>query len=323
MLRSIQLAAKGLGNVSPNPMVGAVIASPDGRIIGEGFHRRCGEAHAEVNAVNSVADNDRHLLSLSTIYVTLEPCCHYGKTPPCADLLISQNFKKVVIGTADPFEQVSGHGIARLRQSGIDVTVGVEEEKCRSLNARFMTAHSLKRPFITLKWAQSADGYMDYTRNPGEKAAQFSDLRGLAMVHRLRATHDAIAVGSGTALKDRPSLDVRYWIGNNPQKIVFDRSGSLGEPSAEIEEILKRIYREGVTSILIEGGPTILKYMIDNELWDLARIEVSPSRLGKSGIAKSPPICSAPIACHKIGSNQIYYYSNNPLVNTFFIENAL
>ncbi|MDE6556831.1 MAG: bifunctional diaminohydroxyphosphoribosylaminopyrimidine deaminase/5-amino-6-(5-phosphoribosylamino)uracil reductase RibD, partial [Duncaniella sp.] len=185
MQRALELAKNGALDASPNPMVGAVIVDAGGKIIGEGWHRRCGEGHAEVNAIASVADES--LLKDSTIYVTLEPCSHYGKTPPCADLIISKGIPRVVVGCLDPFPEVSGRGIARLREAGIEVVTGVLEEECRKLNEKFITAHTLQRPFITLKWAESADGYLD---------ARISTPFTRMLAHKLRATSDAILVGS-------------------------------------------------------------------------------------------------------------------------------
>ena len=323
MNRALQLARAGLGSVSPNPMVGAVIVTPEGRIIGEGYHRRCGEAHAEVNAVKSVAKADEHLLKESSVYVTLEPCSHYGKTPPCADLLVDKRFKRVIVGATDPFEKVSGRGIALLRSAGIEVTTGVLEDRCKSLNARFFTAHTFQRPFITLKWAQSSDGFMDIVRDDDEKAFRFSTPTTNMLVHRLRAHHDAIAVGSGTMLADTPLLNVRQWIGDNPRRIVFDRRGRVGKPTGDIPEVLSQLYKEGITSVFVEGGSTILQSFINEGLWDLARVEVSPEKLASRGVAKSPSIGVQPFRSARVGANAIYYYSNNPLVNYYFIENGL
>ena len=208
MRRALELAALGCGYVSPNPMVGAVIVGPDGRVIGEGWHRRYGGWHAEVNAVSSVRPSDEHLLEKSTIYVTLEPCSHYGKTPPCAELLVRKRFHRVVLGTIDPFAKVRGRGIAMLRDAGIEVRIGVLEPECRALNAHFFTAHENGRPYITLKWAQSADGYIGLA--DGSPIRLSTPLTSV-LVHRQRSLHDAILVGSGTMLSDHPRLDVRLW----------------------------------------------------------------------------------------------------------------
>lgn len=226
MRRAIQLARNGRMDTSPNPMVGCVIAVGD-RIIGEGYHRRCGEGHAEVNAVASVTDPS--MLKEATAYVTLEPCSHYGKTPPCARLLIDKGLKRVVIGSGDPNAKVHGRGVAMLREAGIEVVTGVLEDECRAINPHFMTAFSADRPYVMLKWAQSADGYMDVKRDLGEPSFLFSTPLNRAIVHRLRATHDAIMVGRGTAEMDRPSLTVRYWAGKNPRRIIADSHESVPE----------------------------------------------------------------------------------------------
>lgn len=323
MRRALELARNGRGRVSPNPLVGAVIVADGGRIIGEGFHRTFGEAHAEVNAVASVSDADRRFLPGSTVYVTLEPCCHFGKTPPCSDLLVRERVGRVVIGCRDPFEKVDGGGIKCLQDNGIEVTVGVEESHCRSLNAVFMTAHTLRRPFVTLKWARSSDGFMDVERGADAQAIRFSDAVGTTLVHRLRSLHGAIGVGSGTAIADSPRLDVRSWIGRNPQRVIFDRRGRRGMPTGDIGEMLESLYAEGVTSILIEGGPTLLQSLIDSGLWDMARVEVSPTRLGSIGTAQAPRLYAQPFRAEPLRRNNIYYYSNNPLVDGYFVDNAL
>lgn len=308
MKRALQLARRGEGYVSPNPMVGAVIVC-GGRIIGEGYHRRFGQAHAEVNAVDSVGDKMQ--LMQSTIYVTLEPCAHYGKTPPCAELLVRCGFRRVVIGTADPFAKVSGRGIAILREAGIEVKVGVLEKECREINRTFMTAHLLHRPFVMLKWACSADGYVDRRRDYDERPQLFSTPITRQLVHQLRARFDAIAVGAGTVLADRPSLTVRDYAGRSPRPVVFDRHGLVPanasalrsgaiifcpkerpEIDTEVEVItgcdnlksqLSALYRLGITSLLVEGGANLLGEFIKSGLWDEARVEISPAKLGALG----------------------------------------
>ena len=223
MRRCIELAKNGLCNVSPNPMVGAVIVC-HGRIIGEGYHIRCGEAHAEVNAIRSVKDES--LLKHSTIYVSLEPCSHYGKTPPCADLIIEKQIPRIVIGCQDPFSEVAGRGIQKLRDAGREVTVGILEEECQSLIRRFITFNTLHRPYITLKWAESADRFIDIERTSGMPLILSSPLTSM-LVHKKRAEADAIMVGRRTALLDNPSLTVRNWYGHNPIRVVLDRTLSL------------------------------------------------------------------------------------------------
>lgn len=301
MRRAIQLAYNGRLDTSPNPMVGCVIAVGD-RIIGEGYHRRCGEGHAEVNAVASV--KDKSLLSEATAYVTLEPCSHYGKTPPCAKLLIDSGLKRVVIGSGDPNAKVNGRGIAMLRDAGVEVISGVLEDECRAINPHFMTAFSADRPYVMLKWAQSRDGYMDVRRDADASPFVFSTPLNRAIVHRLRATHDAIMVGSRTAELDRPSLTVRDWAGRNPRRLVADAR-------EEIPDMLRRLRSEGVTSLLIEGGPTLLRSFIDSGLWDEARIEVAPQQLGSMGAAKAPIIPALPTSETIIDSHRILTYLNH------------
>lgn len=295
MARALQLAANGLGHVSPNPMVGAVIVHAD-RIIGEGWHRVYGQGHAEVNAVASV--EDKSLLSDSTMYVTLEPCSHYGKTPPCSQLIVDSGIPRVVVATLDPFEKVSGRGIAMLREAGVEVEVGIMEQESRELNSVFFTAHTLRRPFVMLKWAQSADGYIDRRRTPQEPAAKFSTEVSSQMVHRLRGCFDAIMVGSGTVMMDRPSLNVRHIEGlRNPRPVVIDRHSRVVHWSlpglirigadmadASLSDILTHLYEvHGITSILVEGGKRLLDSFVADGLWDECRIEIAPVTLGDDG----------------------------------------
>ena len=282
MRRALELARHGELDASPNPMVGAVIVDPSGRIIGEGWHRRCGEGHAEVNAVASVGNPE--ILRDSTMYVTLEPCSHYGKTPPCAELIVRMGIPRVVIGTLDPFAKVAGRGVARLLEAGVEVETGMLEKECRELNRKFMTAHSCHRPYITLKWAQSADGFID-----GHISTPLNSM----LVHKLRATHDAILVGSGTALSDNPALDTRLFAGKSPLKVVLDRRGRVGRDLrmfgegetvvmsdyGSIAEAMHTLYERGVTSVLVEGGARIHEAFIKENLWDEIRVEVSPEEI--------------------------------------------
>lgn len=324
MRRALELARHGMGNTSPNPMVGAVIVSADGEIIGEGYHRRCGEAHAEVNAVASV--KDRSLLATSTMYVTLEPCSHYGKTPPCAKLIIDCGIPKVVVGAGDPCDKVCGRGIAMLRDAGVEVVVGVMAEESRRLNARFMTAHSCKRPFVTLKWAQSADGYMDVERSAHDAPAKISTPMTRMAVHRLRSLHDAILVGSGTVLADDPLLDTRYWGGREPRPVILDRRGRVGrdkriwsrdpiviKDDTSVHAVLDELYAAGITSVLVEGGPQVLSSFIGSGLWDVARVETCDDIFGSKGRAAAPCIAGKEIARYGLDGNTILIYSQNPL----------
>lgn len=328
MQRALELASRGLGYTSPNPMVGAVIVH-NGRIIGEGYHRQLGHAHAEVNAINSVSPADRQLLTHSTMYVTLEPCSHYGKTPPCAKLLIETGIPRVVVGAVDPFSKVAGRGIAMLREAGIEVTEGVMADESRRLNATFFTAHTLGSPFITLKWAQSADMFMDHRRsasNPG--AARFSNTATTMLTHRLRSLHDAILTTATTVNADNPRLNVRHWGGRDPQPVIIDRRDMLNPDAAIMErspiiidrpmpldEMIAELYsRHGITSLLVEAGPTLLQQFIDAELWDLIRVETSPVELGETGTHPSPRLAATPSLTRSIDGNRLDYYSANPLV---------
>ena len=289
MRRALELARHGELDASPNPMVGAVIVGPDGRIIGEGWHRRCGEGHAEVNAVASVSD--KSLLRDSTMYVTLEPCAHYGKTPPCARLITEMGIPRVVIGCRDPFAKVAGRGIAMLEEAGVEVEVGMLEKECLALNEKFMTAHTHRRPFITLKWAESADGFID---------GRISTPLNSTAVHRLRATHDAILVGSGTWLADRPRLDTRLFAGKSPRRVVLDRRGRVTDAPGDVlimsgydtlREAMERLYAEhGITSVLVEGGAELHRSFMAEGLWDRMRIERSDKPT--NGSVKAPTLPS-------------------------------
>ena len=320
MARALQLAAAGMGNASPNPMVGAVVVGPDGTILGEGYHRRCGGPHAEVNAIASV--RRRELLPQSTVYVTLEPCSHYGKTPPCAKLLIDSNVRRVVVGAADPFPQVAGRGVAMLRAAGIEVVEGVMEAECRALNARFMTAHTLQRPWVTLKWAQSSDGFLDNDR-PNGRPYRFSNPLTTLLTHRLRSLHDAILVGSGTILADRPRLDCRCWPGHSPLPVVLDRSLRLGSEDFSttrapivlrgdsLADDLRDLYRRGITSVLVEGGSRILHQFVADGLWDAARVEITSIRFGQHGSAAAPALPGAPVKSVVIEGNRVLFFAQN------------
>ncbi|MCE1198605.1 MAG: bifunctional diaminohydroxyphosphoribosylaminopyrimidine deaminase/5-amino-6-(5-phosphoribosylamino)uracil reductase RibD [Marinilabiliales bacterium] len=312
MLRAMDLARMGMGNVAPNPMVGCVIVH-DGRIIGEGYHRRYGEAHAEVNAVEAV--HDRSLLRQSTVYVTLEPCSHFGKTPPCADLLIRLGVPRVVVGTVDPNEKVAGKGIARLREAGAEVLSGLLEKECAWMNRRFFTFHQKRRPYIILKWARTEDGFIDKARseqNFGQPSWITNDLSRIA-VHKMRSDEAAILVGTNTALKDNPSLTVRDWAGHHPLRLVLDRTGRLpdtlalfdgstetiifterefaSQPNREyvrmpfdetlLDSLLAFLYERGIQSLLVEGGRKLLDSFIQRNLWDEARVYIGNTRFGE------------------------------------------
>lgn len=326
MQRALDLAEHGRGSTSPNPMVGAVIVTDGGRIIGEGYHRRCGQAHAEVNAIASVSEADRPLLADSTMYVTLEPCSHYGKTPPCAELIIRTGIPRVVVGATDPFASVAGRGIAMLRQAGIEVATGVMARESRQLNARFITAHEQQRPWVTLKWAQSADGFIDSDR-PDGRPCRFSNSTTTLLTHRLRSLHDAILVGSGTAIADRPRLDCRLWPTlRQPLPVILDRRGRLNPDDVAttikpliftenipLSQVLSSLYAKGITSILVEGGAAVLQSFIDAGLWDAARTETTARPLGRHGTVRAPLLDARPVSSDMFGSNRIDIYSNNDL----------
>ena len=317
MVRAIELAKLGMGQVAPNPMVGCVIVH-NGLIIGEGYHRKYGEAHAEVNAIHSVKDPS--LLEASTMYVTLEPCSHFGKTPPCADLVVEKRIPKVVVGSPDPNEKVAGRGLERLRNAGIEVTTGLMEEECNRMNRRFRTFHQKRRPYIILKWAQTEDGFIDRTREEeefGQPTWITNDLSRIA-VHKMRSDEASILVGTKTALKDNPSLTVREWSGNHPLRMVLDRRGTLtdslslldqstetivftetelpSKPNLEyirirfdenmLHQINEILVKRGVQSLLVEGGKSLLESYLREGLWDEARIYIGNARFG-SGI-KAP-----------------------------------
>lgn len=304
MQRCLELAALGAGSVSPNPMVGAVIFHKD-RIIGEGYHRQYGQAHAEVNAVNQVLANHTNaeeLLKSSTIYVSLEPCAHYGKTPPCADLIIKYHIPHVVVGCRDPFDQVNGKGIEKLKEAGIKVTSNVLEQECKWLNRRFFTRVKEKRPYIILKWAQTADGFFA----PDDKRKLWiTGEESRRLVHKWRSEEDAILVGKNTVAIDNPQLNTRHWPGRSPKRVMIDRRLELGnklniydqsvetlifnEVKTDIDGkikyialedferfvpqyILFQLYLQDIQSVIIEGGAHALNSFIEAGLWDEARI---------------------------------------------------
>jgi len=271
MQRCLQLARCGRNESRPNPMVGAVIVA-DGRIIGEGYHVRCGEGHAEVNAFASVRPEDEPLLPQATIYVSLEPCSHWGKTPPCCDLIVKKGVRRVVVGCVDDFAKVQGRGIARLREAGIEVTVGVLEEECRWLNRRFLTFHREHRPWIVLKWAQTADGYID----DGGRALKISTSVTQRLVHKLRAEEDAIVVGRTTWEREQPQLNVRLWAGKSPERFVLGRATASQQGMTavrSIDELLEACRERELQSLIVEGGRKTLQSFLDRGLWDEIRVE--------------------------------------------------
>ncbi len=302
MQRCIDLAQNGLGTTYPNPLVGSVIVHHD-TIIGEGWHQKAGEPHAEVNAIRSVKDPS--LLSESTIYVSLEPCSHFGKTPPCSDLIIDKKIPNIVIGTIDPFAQVSGNGIRKLLEAGRNVTAGILEEKCNHLNRRFFTFHTKKRPYIILKWAESQDQFMAPKQKEFQRPVWISNTYSRQLVHKWRSEEQAILVGTRTVLDDNPRLDVRDWTGKNPIRIVLDKAGKIDlncaiydgkvqtiifterEKNPTIDQcifenvifdnrlvfrMMEVLYQHNIQSVLIEGGSQTIQSFIEADLWDEARI---------------------------------------------------
>lgn len=328
------------GHVSPNPMVGAVLVHGN-RIIGEGFHEHYGQAHAEVNCIASVQPGDLHLLPECVLYVSLEPCAHYGKTPPCADLIIEKNIPKVVVGCRDPFPAVDGKGIAKLQKSGVNVVSGVMEKQCREINKRFFTFHQAQRPYIVLKWAQTADGLM-----AGENGRLYiSNAITNRLVHKWRAEEDAILVGVNTALLDNPQLTLRHWTGRSPVRLVLDPNlrmtggghlldGSvrtmvlnttmnaergnvsfvkIGNADNLVSSALTALHQHQVTSVLVEGGKQLLQSFIDAGLWDEARL-ITNTRLsiGK-GLAAPVLEKSLLVSEQRLLDDHILIYKNRIL----------
>lgn len=308
--RCLQLAAQGGGYVAPNPMVGAVLVA-DGKIIGEGYHRAYGQAHAEKNAIDSVKAHNTKLLSKSTMYVNLEPCAHYGKTPPCAELIVRCKIPKVIVGNIDPNPKVAGQGIKILQNAGINVVTGVLEDKCRELNKRFFTFIEKKRPFIFLKWAQTADGFLDKKRNScAEPPLKISNELTKILTHKIRTENQAIMVGTNTVLLDNPKLSARMWAGKNPVRLIIDAKRKIPDnfnifDSTQptiiftekninnsqknnisfvnidfqkdfIDNLLQTIYQQNIHSVLVEGGAHLLNSFIQCNLWDCAQVEIAP-----------------------------------------------
>ena len=338
MQRCFELAALGLGQVAPNPLVGSVIVH-DNRIIGEGYHQRYGEAHAEVNAIASV--KDEALLKKATLYVNLEPCAHHGKTPPCADLIIEKGIPNVVIANTDPYFKVAGKGIERMKAGGIDVTVGVLEEDGKELNKRFFTFHKERRPYVILKFAQTHDGYLDRTRSArsdGEPLAITGDAAN-RLVHKWRSEEAGILVGLNTVVLDNPSLTTRLWSGKNPLRMVIDpqlqvsqdatilTDGNptwvfnaiksdvcedrvcyvrIDDPDSFETEIMSYLHAQGIQSLIIEGGATTLDRFIKAGLWDEARIFTGTMRIG-SGV-NSPDLKGTLVSAEFIGTDTLHVY---------------
>ena len=315
--RCIELAKNGLGSVQPNPMVGAVIVC-NGQIIGEGYHQRYGEPHAEVNAINSVGDKE--LLRKSTIYVSLEPCSHYGKTPPCADKLIEMGFPRVVIGSTDPNEKVNGKGIAKLRAAGINVTVGVLKEECDELNKRFFTYHLKRRPYVILKWAQTADGFMDIDRTTNSNGKYWiTNDKVKVLTHRWRSEEQAILIGYNTYVNDHPQLTTRLWPGKDPARYIACRNPETTEAidgftlvAEEPELALQRLYDDKMQSVIIEGGRKTLDRYLGSGLWDEARVLTGSQTWGAGSAAPKIPEGTC-VRREEIDGNTVEIYSRNIL----------
>ena len=337
MRRCLQLAQQAEGQTAPNPMVGAVLVH-NGVIIGEGYHHRCGLPHAEVNAIASVKSQE--LLPESTLYVSLEPCSHYGKTPPCAKLIIEKRIPRVVVGMGDPNEKVNGRGIAMLREAGVEVIEHVLEPECRWLNRRFITFHTKKRPFILLKWAQTADGFIDKIRDDASTPPlRISNEVTKTLNHQIRSVESAILIGTNTALLDNPHLTSRKWGSRNPVRMVVDRSlcipadyrllddgaqtvvfnakkdetiGNISYVRLDFEQnivpqMVDYLYQHELQSVIVEGGRQLLQSFIDLDLWDEARIETSPVTIGDG--VKAPNFPMNPTKIELFGQNEMRIFS--------------
>ncbi len=352
MHRCLQLARMGAGRVAPNPMVGAVLVYQQ-RIIGEGFHQFYGGPHAEVNCLRSVRQDDLDLVSSSTLYVSLEPCAHFGKTPPCADLVIEKKIGKVVIGCRDPFVAVNGKGIEKLQKAGIEVIQGVLEKECMEINQRFFTFHERKRPLIILKWAQTADGFIG---NEDHSRLIISGPQTNRLVHKWRSEESAILVGTRTALADDPSLTTRLWPGPHPVRLVIDRQLSLpaelklfdkknttivfnekkhelpgktitgkqeehgvfyyqvGADASLVHQVLNGCYQLGLQSVLVEGGAHTLQAFIDEGVWDEIRIITNTRMLKGKGVA-APVLPAVALPCEQTmtGDDRMSIYKNSEI----------
>jgi len=342
MSRCIQLAKLGAGNVAPNPMVGAVLVY-ENKIIGEGYHQKYGEAHAEVNSINNVHEKNKTLFEKSTIYVSLEPCAHHGKTPPCADLIIKNKIKKAVIGCQDIYKEVAGKGIEKLQNAGVEVVTGVLEKECKDLNKRFFTFHQKQRPYIILKWAQSANGKIG---SNNEERILISNDYSNRLVHKWRSEEAAILIGTNTALKDNPSLTTRLWKGNNPLRVVIDKELKLPsgsrlfsketntvvfnfvknaveenlnfikiEKENFLQEMLFSLYQLNLQSVLVEGGAKTLQSFINAGLWDEARVITNEKMVIENGIGSPEMKNFLLVTQEKHFNDVINYYENNATAN--------
>jgi diaminohydroxyphosphoribosylaminopyrimidine deaminase/5-amino-6-(5-phosphoribosylamino)uracil reductase len=333
MYRCLELAKLGAGKVAPNPMVGAVLVHND-RIIGEGYHEKYGEAHAEPNCIASVKEKDKNLIQHSVMYVSLEPCVHYGKTPPCADLIIKNKIPKLVIGCRDPFKEVNGKGIEKLQAAGVDIMQGVLEKECKELNRRFFTFHAQHRPYIILKWAQTANGKIGSgTRERLQITNEFTN----RVVHKWRSEETAILVGTKTALLDDPELTTRLWPGNNPIRLVIDmdlnlpsslkifnekaktiifnkikheEGGNLSfyqvtEDVSLAHQVVNALYQLKIQTVMVEGGAKLLQSFIDEKIWDEARVITNEELIMNNGVDSPRLIFYSKMEEQKIFSDKI------------------
>lgn len=325
--RCIEIAKNGLGTTRPNPMVGCVIVH-NNNIIGEGFTSKYGGNHAEVNAIHSVAD--KSLLKKATLYVTLEPCSHYGKTPPCSDLIISTKIPKVIIGCLDDNEMVAGRGIQKLINFGCDVTVGILERECKALHKRFFTFHNKKRPYIILKWAETSDGFIAPKTKNKKEPVWITNTYSRQLVHKWRAEEQAILVGTNTVIQDNPSLTVRDWTGENPTRVVIDKDSKLANnyvifnndaktilitknnldfSNHVAKQICAMLFKNEITSVIIEGGCKTLQTFINENLWDEARVFKGNSYF-RCGV-KAPVLHGQLISETKIKNDTLKIYTND------------
>jgi len=336
MQRCLDLAARGAGFVAPNPMVGAVLVYKD-TIIGEGWHQQCGQAHAEVNCIASVKEGNRNFISGSTLYVSLEPCAHFGKTPPCADLIVQHEIPDVVIGCRDPFKEVDGKGIEKLQAAGVNVEVGVMEDECKELNKRFFTFHTKQRPYVVLKWAETGDGFIAPLLGKKDRRLLISNEYSNRLVHKWRSEESAILVGTNTALLDDPELTTRLWEGTSPVRLVIDKElklpaslkifndrsrtiifntkkheeagrvlyYQLNDDRRFIQQMMNALYQLKIQSVLVEGGAKLLQSLIDEGIWDEARIINNEQLIINNGLTAPVLVNAKEIAADKIFSDTI------------------
>ncbi|MBQ9339902.1 MAG: bifunctional diaminohydroxyphosphoribosylaminopyrimidine deaminase/5-amino-6-(5-phosphoribosylamino)uracil reductase RibD [Paludibacteraceae bacterium] len=335
MQRCLALAQRGEYYVAPNPMVGAVLVSAEGNVLAEGWHEKYGGPHAEVNCFRAAEANgvSEKVMHDATLYVSLEPCSHYGKTPPCADLVVNKGLKRVVCGMRDPNPLVAGQGIEKLRKAGMEVTVGVEETACRELNKRFLMLQEQHRPYIILKWAQTADGFIDTIRMPSaqpQEPLQISTDITKRLVHKMRAENMSIMVGSGTVLLDDPHLTTKHWEGRNPVRIVLDRRARVPMSARVMQEaeqpsdyllslprtilwreqsdwqtLFAELGRRGIHSVLVEGGAHILNSLLEAQMYDELHVEVNPRLTIGEGV-HAPMIDFAKMHGEEVDGNILY-----------------